>query len=47
VDEGLGLLLELPPEGPGGAGVPLTPGYTHVSAVSEDRVEELGKVRRS
>ena len=42
VDEGLGLLLELPPHG----GAPaLTPGFAHISNLSEDKVEELGKVR--
>lgn len=41
VDEGLGLLLELP-AGEGGA--PLTPGYAHISNLADNKVEEVGKV---
>lgn len=43
VDEGLGLLLELPAEAP--ATTPLTPGYAHISNLGEDKVEDIGKVR--
>ncbi len=42
VDEGLGLLLELPA---GEGAVPLTPGYAHISNLADDMVEEVGKVR--
>ncbi|KAL4451480.1 hypothetical protein ABPG75_007142 [Micractinium tetrahymenae] len=40
VDEGLGLLLELPA---GEDALPLTPGYTHISNLADDKVEEVGK----
>ncbi|KAL4852689.1 rRNA biogenesis protein RRP5 [Chlorella vulgaris] len=41
MDEGLGLLLELPAEAP--ATMPLTPGYAHISNLGEDKVEDIGK----
>lgn len=49
VDEGLGLLCELPlPEGGGGGGapLPLTPGFAHISNLADEQVEDLSKVRR-
>lgn len=42
VDEGLGLLLELPaPEG----APALAPGYAHISNLADERVPDLGRVR--
>ena len=41
VDPALGLLCSLPPA-PGGAA--LTPGYAHISALDDAKVEDLAKV---
>lgn len=41
VDSELGLLCELP--APGGSGS-LTPGYAHISAIADEKVETLDKV---
>ncbi len=45
VDGALGLLCELPPPAPGGAA--LTPGYAHISALDDEKVESLDKVGRA
>ena len=42
VDEGLGLVCALPA---GEGALPLAPGFAHVSALTEAKVEALGKVR--
>lgn len=46
VDPGLGLLCELPAgeAGQAGGGLPLTPGYAHISNLSDEQVEDLAKV---
>ena len=41
-DEGLGLLCALPA---GEGAPPLAPGFAHISALAEAKVEALGKVR--
>ena len=41
VDPALGLLCSLPPAPGGGA---LTPGYAHISALDDSKVEDLTKV---
>lgn len=43
VDNGLGLLCELPAEGQGA--LPLAPGYAHISNLADSKVEDLGQVR--
>ena len=43
VDQGLGLLCELPTEGPQG-GLPLAPGYAHISNLADSKVEDLCQV---
>ena len=42
VDEGLGLLCELPAEGQGA--LPLAPGYAHISNLADSKVEDLSQV---
>lgn len=51
VDPGLGLMLELPAaaageggEGAAAPGLPLTPGYAHISAVADKKVDDLTQV---
>ena len=44
VDEGLGLLCELPAEG--GGALPLAPGYAHISNLADAKVEDLSQVGR-
>jgi hypothetical protein len=46
VDPGLGLLCELPAgeAGQAGGGLPLTPGYAHISNLSDEQVDDLAKV---